>query len=407
MKKMTLIFLFVLSISIFASVLNPFGNYTNPGLVLEQNFYLAGANFYFDLFFKQDLLTIKDLNILLNQGILNLNNIKKISFYSSVNSSAYGTFKLGGFAVSPFFNVDGNLGLFIPDEIKNFILNKDIEIDKTYKYQLDDRKRFLLANSFSNIGLTINVGKIFIAPYFYVPILYTPVKNDQQTLYFKYTSSSSPAKIYFNLDSKASIYSILPLDQISSDNFDLNNFINSLDTNDLGISLSLGYNSDNFGFSINNVKIKPSTAKYRTTLTMLATLTYEASNLDISPNFDATTTLENFQENGISVFEVPNISAYLQTSGKTINLGVRGNYVLDETNLNWKAGLFVNGNFKILYPYYFIDYINPAKAFVHTIGSEFDIHIIYLNVNLKLISHDISPFSANSFGLSFSFGFGI
>ncbi|MBB6062306.1 hypothetical protein HNP65_000728 [Thermosipho japonicus] len=407
MKKTTLIFLFVISIPIFASILNPFGNYTNPGLVLEQNFYLAGTNFYVDLLFKQDLLTIKDLNILLNKGILNLNNIKKISFYSSFNSSAYGTFKLGGFAVSPFFNVEGNLGLFIPDEIKDFILNRDIEIDNTYEYQLDDKNKFLLANSFSNMGLTINLGKFFVAPYLYIPILYTPVKNEQQTLYFKYTSSSSPAEIYFNLDGKASIYSILPLDQISSDNFDLNNFINSLDANDLGVSLSIGYNSNNFGFSINNVKIKPSNARYKATLTTLATLTYEASDLDISSNFEATAILENFQENSIYVFKVPNISGYLQTSGKIINLGVRGNYVLDNTNLNWKAGLFVNGNFKILYPYYFIDYINPAKAFVHTIGSEFDIHIIYLNINLKLISRDISPFNANSFGLSFSFGFGI
>jgi len=388
--KRVVLFILIISTFSFAGVLNPFGLYINPGLITEQNFAFFGLNTSGVLLFKQDLYSIEDLNALLNDGIVNLETINKLSVYSFSDIAAYGTLKIGKFSLSPFINFDGYIGVSLPDEIKDFIVD-NIEVDKTYDASSNS---FIRSSVFADAGLIINIGKVFVAPSFYLPVIYSS-KNDQ-SLTFEYTSSSSPAEANLKFQTNAFIYSYFPFDNLSASN------LQDISFDDLGIALSVGYYTDNFGISVNNIILKPSISKYRVSLSAEATLLYSGEGTDVSLTYDATASMSDFESYLKEVSKIPEITGYYKTNGK-LSLGFRGKYALDK---KWSVGGFLVGNFGVFSPYYFIDYLSDASAFVHSFGSKLDIRIIYFTINMKLISSNISPFSANSFGVNFNFGLG-
>lgn len=389
MKKFILFLLIITTFS-FAGVLNPFGLYINPGLITEQNFAFFGLNTSGVLLFKQDLYSIEDLNALLNDGIVKLETINNLSVYSFSDISAYGTIKIGKFSLSPFINFDGYIGINLPDEIKDFIVD-NIEVNKTYDATSNS---FIKSNVFIDTGLIVNIGKVFLAPSIYLPVIYT--SKDDQNLTFEYTSSSSPAEANLKFQTNAFIYSYFPFDNLNEEN------IQDISFNDLGISLSVGYNTDNFGISVNNIVLKSSNSKYRVSLSAEATLMYLGDGTDVSLTYDATASVSDFESYLKEVSKIPEITGYYKTNGK-LSFGFRGKYALDK---NWSLGGFIVGNFGIFSPYYFIDYLSDARGFIHSFGSKFDVRLIYFTINMKFISSNFSPFSANSIGIGFNFGLG-
>lgn len=394
-KKIVFLILFVGMIS-FGAFLSPFGLYNNYGLILEQPFVFLGLNTSDVLLLKQDIYSVDDLNNLLNEGVLNLSNIKELSAYSVFNASFYGTLKIGSFSLTPFVNLDGYIDVNLPEEIRNFIVN-DIKIDESYEVNSES---FFDSSIFLNAGLVLNIGKIFVAPSVYLPVLYTDKEN--QSLLFEYTSTSSPAEADLKFQASSLIYSYLSLDDLNYSIEELLNVPQNM-VDDLGIALSVGYHTNNLGIAINNIMIKPSISKYKASLTADASLLYTGDGTDISMSYDATYLISDLESCTKEISKLPEISAYLKTNGP-LALGVRGKYSFDG---NWAVGGFVSAKILFFSPHYSLDYLSAKNMFIHSMGSNINLRIIYLGFNVKLISDTVSPFDANSIGVNFNFGFGI
>ncbi|ABR30741.1 hypothetical protein SU69_04500 [Thermosipho melanesiensis] len=387
MKKIILFLIFITIVS-FPNVINPFDLYRNDGIIFSKEFYLISVNFSGNLLFNQDILSAESINKFFGEQVINLNEINNLSANFLINSSVFGTLKLGNFAVNPYVYLNGNIDIFIPEQIKKFLIEPTL-INSSYKIS----EKFLKSNVFLDTGIAINLGNFFISPSVFLPVLYT---STDQVLYFNYSSSASPANANLDFHANATIYTALPFEntrELEHDNF--------------GISYSFGLATKNFGISINNIQIKPAIATYKATLLSDFHLLYLADGTNITTevsNFEAT--LTNFENGYLEISRNPEITVYLKTHG-TFSFGTRGKYVIDDSNSNWNVGIFGEINFHILKTYYALDYLNLYNLFAHNFGTEINLHFLYLNINLKSISHTLSPFDDASFGLSVNLGFGI
>ncbi|ONN27169.1 hypothetical protein XJ44_05130 [Thermosipho affectus] len=388
MRKIVL-FILLLSLISFSNPLTPFGLYTNQGLVLNEGFFLLGVNFSGNFLLNQDIFSAEDLNVFLETGTINLNNINKLSLNTILNASGFGTLKLGNFAISTYIYLNGNIDLKISDQIKDFLIDP-ITIDTEYNIS----EKFIDANVFFDAGVVLNLGKFFIAPYVFLPILYS---GENQYLEFTYTSSASPAMANLHLSEKADIYSSFPLD---NDSYEIKG-------ENLGMAFSFGISTDSFGIAINNIQIKPSVATYKSTLDLGFDFSYSAQGTDITADVSGPdATLTNFQEDYMEVSKTPEITAYYKTSIFFLKLGARGKYTIGKKD-SWDIGVFGYTNLLFFTPYYSLDYLNSNGLFVHNFGFKTDLRVFYTNINVKSISHTFSPFDDASFGISVNFGFGI
>ncbi|SHH45647.1 hypothetical protein [Thermosipho atlanticus] len=383
MKKIIILLtIFAIYITLFAGIFEPFGRFENFGLVNQNKFRFFDIGFYGDLTLQQSLFSTEHLLNLINEGKVDLNQLQQLVIGETLNGSLFSTIRIGKFSISPFVNLNSFGGLELPDEILSFIKN-DIEINKTYS---SSSTSFISLDSFLNAGVSFNFNGFFVSPEAFVPITYVFPEN--QVVNFEYTSSSTPPVMSLKADLSFLMYSPLLVENLV------------IDEKLIGIGVSLGYSSKNFGIAVNNITIKPS--EVDTLQNIYAS--YSATYNGVEMTFDDEATA-----NYIQVFEtkqieqIPEITAYVKAN-LFVDIGAAVSYKIDG---KWVIGGSISKKLFFIEPSYQLIYDGSNSIFTHIIGLKSDFRILYLNTSIIISSNEFIPLDEAKPGIGLVVNFGL
>lgn len=413
MKKTMILVVFVLSMfSIYTlgSVLNPFGLLGNPGLLKSDGTFLFKFSPVADIQFYQNLLTLDNLNALLNEEELIINpstmqgTIQNgISFQIPINITAYAHLNLFGLKLIPYATIDGGLSLKLPKTFSQLLFDNQPTLGNSLE---DTVQNFMKANLKYSMGGILFIDNFFVSANFFAPLIYSQTENN----YVKanYTSSATPAHVNVTVDAKLrfiSSFNLQHFGEMLENPEELISEIQSTIENKAGINIGFGYGNERFGFAVKDITIVPAKASYGQEFLFNAHVTYQAEATNIT--YDATYTLSEpifFQLlESIEVLDAPKITMYLKNDG-FLMWGISGMYSFDG---DWAAKAYAGMNLGILRAYYVFGAF-PAY-YSHTVGLGFNLGLLNGDLQLTTTMDSLNPLGSTTpgFGISLRLAAGL
>lgn len=392
-KILTITVLSLISVLSFSMIIQPFSSYGNVVLVKEDMTALLKVGAFADIELSQNFLTMDNLNALLNEEelIINTETMKSainngLKAFFNANAGTYAHLNLFGFRFVPYLRIDGNLSLSIPKTVSN-ILFGETNIGETNESTVTN---FLKTNITMNLGSSIVFEKFYVGVNLYSPIVFSDQNSTYAYAY--YTSSASPSYAELNIQAQARILSSYNLNNIENEIF---NFQNS------GISLELGFGTDNFGIAVRNITISPAKATYVIAIRSDGKVNYtaEGTNLTLDATYNIYNSPLSYLTEPVNVIPPIQITGYFKGQNPLM-WGVAGSYWLDG---NWMAKGYAGFNLGLLKLYYMLG-MNPA-GYAHTIG--FGFNLFFANADLKLTAttDQFIPIGQTTPGIGIAFTF--
>ncbi len=403
MRKIIISLIFLFSIYAFSTVLSPFGILGNPALLKEDGTFLLKISPVVDIQFGQNILTIENLNALLNEEeiVISPETMQHaiqngISFGIPINIAAYAHLNLFGLRLIPYATIDGALNLKLPKTFSQILFGNEPTIEANLE---DTVENFMKSNLRFSAGGNIFLGDFFVNGSVFIPLAYT--YSDNTYAHAQYTSSASPAYANLNVDMRLSLLSGIDLQNLGDklqNPEDLIDEVQKLIENDAGINIGFGYGNDRFGFAIKDITIKPAKAMYGTELLVNAYAWYEAEATDIT--YDATYTVSEpmfFKLlEAIEVSDSPKITVYFKNNG-FLMWGISGMYALDG---DWAAKVYAGLNLGILQAYYAFGAF--PIYYTHTIGLGFNLGLLNGDLQLTSTVNSLNPLGSTTPGFGIS-----
>lgn len=406
MRKIKLKNLVILSLLIsvltLGTVISPFGLFGNPALVKNDGTALFKISVFADVQLAQNLLTLDNLNALLNEEEIVISpetmesaiqNGIKLSL--PVNAGAYGHMNLFGLRFVPYAVIDGTISLALPKTFSELLFDNKPLIDETIESSVVN---FMKANVKASIGSQIHFGAVFVDLSLFSPVLY----NAQSGTYAqaRYTSSASPAEA--NLDFEATMKFLATVDpgNINQLLADPSQFIETL-----GVNIGFGFGNDTFGIAVKDITILNAKAIYEVDMGIAGNITYQGEATDIT--FDATYSVSDPQKEilpmPVNISDTPKITGYLKNDG-FLMWGVAGMYALDG---DWAAKVYAGLNTVLLRLYYLFG-VYP-NYYSHTLGIGFNLGVLNGDLQISTLSSEINPLGNTTpgFGISLRFAGGL
>ncbi|AMW33455.1 hypothetical protein NA23_09565 [Fervidobacterium islandicum] len=389
MRRIRTFVIFGLLISVFgfSVVIQPFGLFGNASLVRNDFTTLLKVAPFVEIELGQNVLTLENINALLNEEELKLDSTtladalsNGFSFSLPVSLGAYVHLKLGDLRLVPYTRIDGNIKMNLPKTFAELLVG-DTQIDTTYESSYSG---FLIANITANNGLALVLGDFYVAGNVFVPVLYSDIS--QTFMNVSYTSSATPAQASVNLDATVKMYSRVHFDYLS--NLDIGKIINSLNEfKDLGISFEFGYGNDNFGFAVRNIVLTPAKAYYSFELITNASINYtgEGTNITLEATNSTSEPIVAMLLTPVDVAPPIQITGYWKSDG-FLMWGIMGSYWFDG---NWVVKGYAGINFEIARLYYMLGF-NPV-SYSHTIGAGVNLFILNADLKLSMTSNSLFP----------------
>uniref|UniRef100_A0A7C4RWJ3 DUF5723 domain-containing protein n=1 Tax=Fervidobacterium thailandense TaxID=1008305 RepID=A0A7C4RWJ3_9BACT len=390
-------FLFMFGISIvLASPITYYGFDGNPLLLREDGTGLLRFSLIFDAGLFQNLLTLSNLNALLNEEVVKINKETMsaalgngISLIVPVGAAIYGNLRISQFNLVPYVALEGGLSVRLPKELSELLFGDTLvetNLEKT-----------MTNSSIGDLKLSAGFNAIFenflVGLNFFVPLLYS--YSEGTYVKVKYHSSAEPSSASLELSTRLSYLSAIDLR-----NFQETPIERLINLNNAGLNLTLGYGTNRFGIVLKDLTVKPATAGYGFTTGVDVKFEYSATGVELNTTGD-TRVIDPvfFQTTGVAISDVPKLSAYYKEDG-FFSWGVNGTLALDG---RWSVGTYAGLDLSIIKPYYKLSIQNGF--FAHTLGLDLNLMLFIMNLSFTLTADSLIPAENSTPGFKLSMDF--
>lgn len=406
MKKIIIVAVLAFSIYVIGSVLSPFGLIGNPALLKNDGTLLLKASPVVDIQFYQNLLTINNINALLNEEEIvispqTMQNVIQngISFSIPVNIATYIHLNLFGLRVIPYATIDGSLNLKLPRTFSQLLFDNQPTLGNTLE---DTVQNFMKSNLRLSAGGNIFIGDFFVNASAFAPFAYSHPENNYA--HARYTSSATPAYVNVIVDAKLSVISSFDLDNLGERLGNLEELLGEIQ-DQVGINIGFGYGNERFGFAIKDITIRPAKASYVQEFGINAYATYqaEATNITYNATYTITGPISFKLLDSIEVSDIPKITMYLKNDGFFM-WGISGMYALDG---DWAAKAYAGLSLGILKAYYVFGAF--PVYYSHTVGLGFNLGLLNGDLQLTATTDSLNPIGSTTpgFGVSLRLAAGL
>jgi len=395
-------FICAFSVSTFSisNIIDPFGTFSNLALTKMDGTTFLKVSPTVDLQLSQNLFNMDNLNALLNEEEITIDATSMhraldngIHLAFPVTAGAYVHLNLFGLHLIPYVNASGAVSMSLPQTFSqilfgNTLLESNVE---------DTVNGFARSNLRLNVGAGLMFTDFFVTGNFFVPVLYSDAIRTYA--HASYTSSASPANVEVEADAKVVLISALNFQGIDTrwtDSTVASQELMDILSQDAGISLSLGYGNDKFGFAVNDITIRPATARYSIAVNASGSVNYAAEGTDITA--DATYTLSDPEFSSLltpmSVNNPINVTAYYKSDGFFM-WGVTGMYSL---NGDWAAKAYAGINLEVLKAYYMFGMI--PGFYSNGLGLEINLGLLNADLQVSMTTDSLNPLGSSTPGVS-------
>ncbi len=383
-----------------SNIIDPFGTFSNLALTRTDGTALIKISPTVDLQLSQNLFNMDNLNALLNEEEITIDATNMQSAIDNgmhlalpLEVGAYAHLNLFGLHLVPYLNASGSISVNLPQTFSQILFGNTL-LESNVRDTVND---FAKSNLRLNLGVGAMVKDFFVTGNFFVPVLYSDPERTYASA--SYTSSSSPANVNVEFDAQAVLVGALNLQGIDTrwtDSTVVSQELMDVLSQDAGISLSLGYGNDKFGFAVNDITIRPASARYAVNVSANGSANYTAEGTDITA--DATYTISDPEFSSLltpmSVTNPINVTAYYKSDGFFM-WGVTGMYSLSG---DWAAKAYAGINIEILKAYYMFG-MTPG-FYSNGLGLEINLGILNADLQVAMTTDSLNPLGSSTPGLS-------
>ena len=390
------------SVSAFSisNIMDPFGTFSNLALTRTDGTALIKISPTVDLQLSQNLFNMDNLNALLNEEEITIDATNMQSAIDNgmhlalpLEVGAYAHLNLFGLHLVPYLNASGSISVNLPQTFSQILFGNTL-LESNVRDTVND---FAKSNLRLNLGVGAMVKDFFVTGNFFVPVLYSDPERTYASA--SYTSSASPANVNVEFDAQAVLVGALNLQGIDTrwtDSTVVSQELMDVLSQDAGISLSLGYGNDKFGFAVNDITIRPASARYAVNVSANGSANYTAEGTDITA--DATYTISDPEFSSLltpmSVTNPINVTAYYKSDGFFM-WGATGMYSLSGS---WAAKAYAGLNLEILKVYYLLGMI--PGFYSNGIGLEVNLGLLNADLQVAMTTDSLNPLGSSTPGLS-------
>mgnify|MGYP000885919346 FL=1 len=383
-----------------SNIIDPFGTFSNLALTRTDGTALIKISPTVDLQLSQNLFNMDNLNALLNEEEITLDATNMQSALENgmhlalpLEIGAYAHLNLFGLHLVPYLNASGSISVNLPQTFSQILFGNTL-LESNVRDTVND---FAKSNLRLNLGVGAMVKDFFVTGNFFVPVLYSDPERTYASA--SYTSSASPANVNVEFDAQAVFVGALNLQGIDTrwtDSTVVSQELMDVLSQDAGISLSLGYGNDKFGFAVNDITIRPASARYAVNVSANGSANYTAEGTDITA--DATYTISDPEFSSLltpmSVTNPINVTAYYKSDGFFM-WGATGMYSLSGS---WAAKAYAGLNLEILKVYYILGVI--PGFYSNGIGLEVNLGLLNADLQVAMTTDSLNPLGSSTPGLS-------